>query len=202
MAAFGAELVLTPGAEGMTGAIKKAEELSAAIPGSFIPGQFDNPVNPQAHWDTTGPEIWRDTAGNVDFFVAGIGTGGTITGTGRYLKKENPQVQVIGVEPAASPLLTRGLAGPHGLQGIGANFVPSILDRSVLDAVVPVTEDEAYAAARMLGKQEGLVVGISSGAALHAALEIAKKEENRGKTVIALLPDTGDRYLSTPLFSK
>ena len=202
MAAFGAELVLTPGSEGMTGAIKKAEELSAAIPGSFIPGQFDNPVNPQAHWDTTGPEIWRDADGEIDFFVAGIGTGGTITGTGRYLKKENPNIQVIGVEPAASPLLTRGLAGPHGLQGIGANFVPSILDRSVLDAVVPVTEDEAYAAARMLGKQEGLVVGISSGAALHAALEIAKKEENRGKTVVALLPDTGDRYLSTPLFSE
>ena len=202
MAAFGAELVLTPGSEGMTGAIKKAEELSAAIPGSFIPGQFDNPVNPQAHWDTTGPEIWRDADGEIDFFVAGIGTGGTITGTGRYLKKENPNIQVIGVEPAASPLLTRGLAGPHGLQGIGANFVPSILDRSVLDAVVPVTEDEAYAAARMLGKQEGLVVGISSGAALHAALEIAKKEENRGKTIVALLPDTGDRYLSTPLFSQ
>ena len=202
MTAYGAELVLTPGARGMQGAIDKANELAATIPGSFIPAQFDNPANPQAHFDTTGPEIWQDTEGHVDIFVAGVGTGGTITGIGKYLRSQNPQVQIVAVEPAASPLLSRGMAGPHGLQGIGANFVPSVLDTDVYDSILPVTEQEAYAAARLAGRKEGVLVGISSGAALHAAITLAQKPENAGKTVVVLLPDTGDRYLSTPMFQE
>ena len=201
MTAFGGELVLTPGAEGMTGAIAKAEELKQAIPGSIIAGQFDNPANPDAHYRTTGPEIWEDTEGNVDIFVAGIGTGGTITGVGKYLKEKNPDVQIVGVEPADSPLLTQGRSGPHGLQGIGANFVPAILDTGVLDEILTVTTEEAYAAGRRLGREEGILCGISSGAALHAALILAAKPENRGKTILALLPDSGERYLTTPMFS-
>ena len=200
MTAYGAELVLTEGAKGMTGAIQKAEELKASIPGSIIAGQFDNPANPAAHRATTGPEIWADTEGNVDLFVAGIGTGGTITGTGSYLKKLNPQLQVIAVEPASSPLLSQGTAGPHGLQGIGANFVPTVLDRQVYDEILTVTETQAYEAGRLLGKKEGLLVGISSGAALHAAIQVAKRPENQGKTLVVLLADTGERYLSTPMF--
>ena len=202
MTAYGAELVLTPGAKGMQGAIDKANELAAQIPGSFIPGQFDNPANPAAHKATTGPEIWQDTDGNVDLFVAGVGTGGTITGIGEYLKDRNPNLTVIAVEPAGSPLLSKGLAGPHGLQGIGANFVPSVLNTNIYDQVVTVTEEEAYNAARLLGKAEGLLAGISSGAALHAAIEAAKRPENAGKTIVVLLPDTGDRYLSTPMFQE
>ena len=198
MTAYGAELVLTPGALGMTGAIAKAEELAKEIPGSFIPDQFGNPANAKAHYKTTGPEIWKDTEGKVDFFVAGVGTGGTITGTGEYLKEQNPAIQVVAVEPASSPLLSGGQAAPHGLQGIGANFVPKVLNTEIYDKIMPITEDQAYEAARLLGKTEGILVGISSGAALYAALEIAK--ENPGKTVVVLLPDTGDRYLSTPLF--
>ena len=198
MTAYGAELVLTPGALGMSGAIAKAEELAKEIPGSFIPDQFGNPANAKAHYKTTGPEIWKDTEGKIDFFVAGVGTGGTITGTGTYLKEQNPGVQVIAVEPAKSPLLSGGQAGPHGLQGIGANFIPKVLNTEIYDKVMPVTEEQAYEAARLLGKSEGILVGISSGAALYAALEIAK--ENPGKTIVVLLPDTGDRYLSTPLF--
>ena len=201
MAAYGAELVLTPGALGMQGAIDKANELAAQIPGSFIPAQFDNPANPQAHFDTTGPEIWEDTAGCVDIFVAGVGTGGTLTGTGKYLRSQNPDVQIVAVEPAASPLLSRGMAGPHGLQGIGANFIPTVLDTAVYNEVIPVTEEEAYAAARLAGRKEGIFVGISSGAALHAAIVLAQKPENEGKTIVVLLPDTGDRYLSTPMFA-
>jgi cysteine synthase A len=200
MAAYGAQVVLTDGKLGMTGAIQKAQELAREIPGSFIPDQFGNPANPKAHFETTGPEIWRDTAGNVDICVAGVGTGGTITGIGSYLKARNPNVQIVAVEPAGSPLLSGGKAGPHGLQGIGANFIPAVLDRRVIDTVIPVTEADAYAAARQLGKSEGILVGISSGAALHAAIVLAKRPENAGKTIVVLLPDTGDRYLSTGLF--
>ena len=200
MAAYGAEVVLTPGQLGMQGAIAKAEELAARIPGSFIPAQFDNPANPQAHYETTGPEIWQDTDGNVDIFVAGVGTGGTVTGTGRFLKEKDPQVQIVAVEPAASPLLSRGAAGSHGLQGIGANFVPTVLDTGIYDEIVPVTEAQAHKAARALGRTEGILAGISSGAALYAATELARRPENKGKTIVVLLPDTGDRYLSTDLF--
>lgn len=200
MTAFGAELVLTEGAKGMAGAIQKAEELAKEIPGAFIPGQFDNPANPQAHYETTGPEIYEDTDGKVDIFVAGIGTGGTITGVGRYLREKNPDVQIVAVEPASSPLLTEGRAGSHGLQGIGANFVPSILDTKLYNEVITVTEEAAYTAGRAVAQKEGLMVGISAGAAIHAALEVAKRPENKGKNIVVLLPDTGDRYLSTPLF--
>jgi len=200
MKAYGAEVVLTPGAKGMQGAIEKAEELAEEIPGSFIPDQFGNPANAKAHFETTGPEIWEDTEGNVDIFVAGVGTGGTITGVGEYLKSKTPKVQVIAVEPAKSPLLSGGQAGPHGLQGIGANFVPKVLNTAIYDRVIPVTEEQAYTAARKMGKTEGILVGISSGAALHAAMEVAK--ENPGKTIVVLLPDTGDRYLSTDLFAE
>jgi len=202
MTAFGGELVLTPGREGMTAAIARAEELAKQIPGSWIAGQFENPANPEAHYRTTGPEIWEDTDGQVDIFVAGIGTGGTITGTGRYLKEKNPDVQIIGVEPADSPLLTKGVAGPHGIQGIGANFVPAILDTGLLDRVVTVTTEQAYAAGRRLGTEEGVLAGISAGAALYAALELAKLEENAGKTIVALLPDSGERYLTTPMYAE
>lgn len=198
--AYGAELVLTDGKLGMNGAIAKARELAASIPDSFIPGQFDNPANPDAHYAATGPEIWADTEGQVDVFVAGIGTGGTITGVGRYLKEKNASVQIIGAEPAGSPVLTGGAAGSHGLQGIGAGFVPTVLDTSVVDEVLTVTEAEAYEAARTLAKREGVLVGISSGAALSAAVRFASRPENEGKTIVVLLPDVGDRYLSTPLF--
>ena len=200
MSAYGAELVLTPGAQGMSGAIAKAEALAASIPGSFIPDQFNNPANAAAHYKSTGPEIWNDTDGEVDVFIAGVGTGGTITGTGRYLKERKPDVKVIAVEPADSPLLSGGKAGPHGLQGIGANFVPGVLDTGIYDEVVCVTTAEAYEAARLLGRSEGVLVGISAGAGLHTAIEAAKKDENAGKTSVVLLPDTGDRYLSTPMF--
>ena len=200
MRAYGAEVVLTPGSLGMSGAIAKAEELAAQLPASFIPSQFDNPANAQAHFDTTGPEIWTDTQGQVDYFVAGIGTGGTITGTGHFLRSKNPNVKIIGVEPAGSPVLSGGQAGKHGLLGIGAGFIPQVLDTDVYDEIITVTEEQAYAAARNLGKAEGILVGISSGAALHAALELAKRQEAIGKTLVVLLPDTGDRYLSTDLF--
>lgn len=200
MKAYGAQVVLTDGKLGMTGAIQKAQELAQEIPNSFIPDQFGNPANTKAHLATTGPEIWRDTDGNVDIFVAGVGTGGTLSGVGAYLKSQNPKVQIVAVEPAASPLLSGGKAGPHGLQGIGANFIPEVLDRGVIDTVIPVTEEDAYATARLLGKREGILVGISSGAALRAAISLAQLGENAGKTIVVLLPDTGDRYLSTPLF--
>ena len=202
IAAYGAEIVLTPGKEGMVGAVKKAEELQKATPGSILAGQFENPANPQAHYLTTGPEIWRDTEGKVDIFVAGIGTGGTVSGTGKYLKEQNPAIRVVGVEPAASPLLTEGHAGPHGLQGIGANFVPENLDRDILDEILTIREAEAYEAGRRLARREGLLVGITSGAAVVAALELAKRPENKGKTIVALLPDSGERYLSTPMFQE
>lgn len=198
MKAYGAEVVLTPGALGMQGAIDKAEALAKELPGSFIPDQFGNPANAAAHRTTTGPEIWQDTEGDVDFFVAGVGTGGTITGVGEYLKEKKPGIQVVAVEPVGSPLLSGGKAGPHGLQGIGANFVPKVLNTAIYDRIIAVTEEQAYEAARLLGKTEGVLVGISSGAALHAAFLLA--EENPGKTIVVLLPDTGDRYLSTPLF--
>ncbi len=200
MTAFGAELVLTPGAKGMAGAVAKAEELAKEIPNSFVPGQFVNPANAKAHEDTTGPEIWADTDGKVDVFVAGVGTGGTITGVGRYLKQQNPNVKVVAVEPASSPLLSQGKAGPHGIQGIGANFVPDVLDTGIYDQIIPVTNEDAYELGREMGKVEGFLVGISAGAALWAAIELAKQPENEGKTIVALLPDTGDRYLSTPMF--
>ena len=200
MTAFGAELVLTPGAKGMAGAVAKAEELAEEIPNSFVPGQFVNPANAKAHEDTTGPEIWADTDGQVDVFVAGVGTGGTITGVGRYLKQQNPNVKVVAVEPASSPLLSQGKAGPHGIQGIGANFVLDVLDTGIYDQIIPVTNEDAYELGREMGKVEGLLVGISAGAALWAAIELAKQPENEGKTIVALLPDTGDRYLSTPMF--
>ena len=201
MKAYGAELVLTDGEKGMQGSIEKAEELAAQLPGSMVMGQFDNPANAKAHYLTTGPEIWADTDGQVDCFVAGVGTGGTITGTGRYLKEQNPAIHVVAVEPASSPLLSQGKAGAHGLQGIGANFVPSVLDRTVYDEIAPITEEEAYQASRMLGRMEGLFVGISSGAALHAAIQLAKQPQYAGKTIVALLPDTGERYLSTPMMA-
>ena len=202
MKAYGADVVLTPGELGMGGAIAKAEELAKELPGSFIAGQFENPANAKAHYETTGPEIWADTQGNVDIFVAGIGTGGTITGTGRFLKEQKSDIQIVGIEPAGSPVLSGGVAGKHGLQGIGAGFIPKVLDTAVYDQIIPVTEDQAYTAARNLGKTEGILVGISSGAALHAALELAKQPENAGKTIVVLLPDTGDRYLSTDLFGE
>ena len=202
IAAYGAEIVLTPGAEGMAGAVAKAEELAASIPGSIVAGQFENPANPAAHMATTGPEIWADTDGKVDIFVAGAGTGGTLTGVGRYLKSQNPAVRVVAVEPASSPLLTQGRAGAHGLQGIGANFVPENLDRSLLDEIIPVTDEDAYAAGRELARREGILVGITSGAAVWAAAELARRPENRGKVIVALLPDSGERYLSTPMFQE
>lgn len=202
MKAYGAELVLTPGALGMAGAIAKAEELAAELPDSFIPDQFGNPANAAAHRKTTGPEIWRDTDGEVDIFVAGVGTGGTITGTGEYLKSMNPAIRVIAVEPASSPLLSGGKAGPHGIQGIGANFVPAVLNTEIYDEIVPVTDEAAFEAGRMLGRTEGILAGISSGAALRAAIETAKRPENEGKTIVVLLPDTGDRYLSTAMFAE
>ena len=198
--AYGAELVLTEGAKGMSGAIAKADELAKEIPGGFIPGQFVNPANPAIHKATTGPEIWKDTDGAVDIFIAGVGTGGTVTGTGEYLKEQNPAVQVVAVEPASSPVLSEGHAGSHKIQGIGAGFVPEVLNTKVYDQVFPVVNEDAFAAAKLLAKKEGISVGISSGAALHAAVELAKKPENKGKTIVALLPDSGDRYYSTPLF--
>jgi len=200
MRAYGAELVLTPGAEGMKGSIAKAEALAAQIPGSFIPDQFRNPANARAHYVSTGPEIWEDTQGEVDIFVAGVGTGGTLTGVGRYLKEKNGDIRVVAVEPAGSPLLSQGKAGPHGLQGIGANFVPEVLDTGLIDNIRPVTEEEAFAAARKLAKTEGILCGISSGAALQASIVLAKQPENRGKTVVTVLPDTGERYLSAGVF--
>jgi len=200
LAAYGAELVLTPGKEGMQGAVDKAMELQKAIPGSFIPGQFENPAYPEAHEKFTGPELWKDTDGKIDIFVAGVGTGGTVTGCGRFLKKQDPSIQIVAVEPAGSPLLSGGKAGAHGLQGIGANFIPKNYDSSVVDQILAVTEEEAYAAARSLGKTEGILAGISSGAALHAAILLARRPENKGKNIVVLLPDGGDRYLSTPLF--
>lgn len=198
--AYGAEIVLTEGAKGMKGAIAKAEELAQEIPGSFIPGQFVNPANPAIHKATTGPEIWKDTDGAVDIFIAGVGTGGTVTGTGEYLKEQKPSVKVVAVEPSASPVLSKGVAGAHKIQGIGAGFVPDVLNTKIYDEVFPVENDDAFATAKLLGKKEGILVGISSGAALHAAIELAKLPENEGKTIVALLPDSGDRYYSTPLF--
>lgn len=200
IAAYGAEIVLTPGGEGMDGAVKKAEELQKATPGSILAGQFDNPANPEAHYRTTGPEIWADTDGQVDVFVAGVGTGGTVSGTGRYLKEKKTAVRIVAVEPSRSPLLTEGHAGPHGLQGIGANFVPENLDRALLDEILTVTDEDAYALGRALARKEGLLVGITSGAAAWAAIQLAKRPENQGKTIVALLPDSGERYLSTPMF--
>lgn len=198
MKAYGAEVVLTPGALGMKGSIDKANELSAAMPGSFIPGQFDNPANPAAHESTTGPEIWRDTDGAVDIFVSGVGTGGSVTGVGRYLKRMKPAVKIVAVEPASSPLLSKGTAGPHKLQGIGANFVPSALDTGIYDEIIAVTNEDAYDTGRAMGRLEGILAGISSGAAIFAAGALAKRPENRGKTIVVMLPDSGDRYLSTP----
>ena len=201
MKAYGAELVLTEGAKGMKGAIAKAEELAKEIPGSFVPGQFVNPANPKAHFETTGPEIWADTDGQVDYFVAGVGTGGTVTGVGRYLKSQNPAVRVVAVEPKSSAVLSTGVAGAHKIQGIGAGFVPEVLDTAVYDEIIAVADEDAFRLGRELGRSEGVLVGISSGAALWAAIELAKRPENAGKSIVALLPDTGDRYLSTPLFA-
>ena len=201
MKAYGAELVLSEGAKGMKGAIAKADELAASIPGSFIPGQFVNPANPKAHFETTGPEIYADTDGEVDIFVAGVGTGGTITGVGEYLKSKKPEIKVVAVEPATSPVLSKGTAGAHKIQGIGAGFVPKMLDTGVYDEIIPVANEDAFAVGKQIGKAEGVLVGISSGAAAWAAIELAKRPENEGKTIVVLLPDTGDRYLSTPLFA-
>ena len=202
MGALGAQLVLTPGRDGMAGAIARAEELAKQIPDSFLPDQFGNPANARAHYLTTGPEIWEDTDGEVDIFGAGVGTGGTITGTGHYLKEQNPNVKIVAVEPVDSPLLSGGMAGPHGIQGIGANFIPKVLDTGIYDEIIPVALDQAYETARNLGKTEGILAGISSGAALWAALELARRPENEGKTIVVLLPDNGERYLSTALFTK
>ena len=202
MKAYGAELVLTDGSKGMKGAIAKADELAKEIPNSFVPGQFVNPANPDAHKRTTGPEIWEDTDGNVDIFVAGVGTGGTVTGVGEYLKSQNPAVKVVAVEPATSPVLSKGTAGAHKIQGIGAGFVPDVLNTKVYDEVIPVANEDAFATGKLVGHKEGVLVGISSGAALWAAIQLAKRPENKGKTIVALLPDTGDRYLSTPLFAE
>lgn len=201
MKAYGAELVLTEGAKGMKGAIARADELAREIPNAFVTGQFVNPANPKAHFETTGPEIWEDTDGRVDYFVAGVGTGGTITGTGRFLKSKNPDVRVVAVEPASSAVLSNGVAGAHKIQGIGAGFVPEVLDTKIYDEIIPVSNDDAFATGKEVGKNEGVLVGISSGAALWAAIELAKRPENEGKTIVVLLPDTGDRYLSTPLFA-
>ena len=201
MKAYGAELVLTDGAKGMKGAIAKADELAKEIPNSFVPGQFVNPANPDAHKRTTGPEIWEDTDGKVDIFVAGVGTGGTVTGVGEYLKSQNPNVKVVAVEPASSPVLSKGTAGAHKIQGIGAGFVPDVLNTKVYDEIIPVTHEDAFATGKQVGHKEGVLVGISSGAAIWAAIQLAKRPENKGKTIVALLPDTGDRYLSTPLFA-
>ena len=200
--AYGAELVLTEGAKGMKGAIEKANELAKEIPNSFVPEQFDNPANPEAHRRTTGPEIWDDTDGKVDFFVAGVGTGGTLTGTGEYLKSKNPDIKVVAVEPATSPVLSEGKSGPHKIQGIGAGFVPKVLNTKLYDEIIPVSNEDAFAESKLLTKKEGILTGISSGAALHAAFELAKRPENKGKTIVAILPDTGDRYYSTPLFTE
>lgn len=200
--AYGAKVVLTDGKAGMKGAIAKAKELVATIPNSFIPSQFENPSNPQAHYESTGPEIWKDTEGKVDIFVAGVGTGGTVSGTGKYLKDQNPNVKVVAVEPATSPVLSEGHAGPHGIQGIGAGFVPNTLDTSVYDEVFTVTNEQAYETGRLIAHNEGMLVGISSGAATYAAIQIAKRPENKGKTIVVLLPDTGERYLSTPMFAE
>ena len=200
--AYGAEIVLSEGSKGMPGAIAKAEEIASEIPGSYIPAQFDNPANPEIHYRTTGPEIWNDTDGEVDILVAGVGTGGTLTGTGKYLKEKNPEVKVVAVEPASSPVLSRGEAGPHKIQGIGAGFVPKVLDTGIYDEIIPVENEDAFACGRIFGRTEGILIGISGGAAIKAAAELAKREENTGKTIVVILPDGGDRYLSTPLFQE